>query len=156
MADDGTILADYPDSAAVFSLLHGFDMGNNTLRKKAEEPVPVEGRAIVQAEGKFREILRNFVFLLFSKFGWGHAIALFQQRIETAQAFEPASVSDGGDWHSGIGENLLCQKQALRLGKLNGRNAKFVLKDAAHLAIRDPEFFGEFGEGMFGQEILAN
>ena len=156
MARDIPVLTGHLHCPEIFSILDRFDMRNDAWRQEAKKPVPVEGRTIVKAEGKFRKVLRRFFFQLFAKLGWRQAIALFQQCIEAAQAFEAAGVGDGGDRHGGIGEKLLRQQQALGLRKFNRGNAKFIVKDATHLAIGDAELCGQFGQRMFGQEILAD
>src|SRR5579863_796908 len=60
MAGDISVLAGYLNGPKIFSVLDHLDMGNNAPGKKAQEPVPIERRAIVQMEREFRERLRGF------------------------------------------------------------------------------------------------
>ena len=66
-----------------------------------------------------------------------------KERIESADALEPARERDLDDRQIRLGEQLFGQEQALGLGQLDRRNAELLLDDAAQLPRADAQFVGQ-------------
>ena len=150
------ILAAYPDRSKVSAVLHGFDLRNRAAREKCEQSFPIKWRTIAESERKFGGIFRRLPAMRFAEFRRSHPVTFLERGVESPETVEAAGQGDRRDRQARVREQLLCEQQALRLPILDGRDAEFILKHPAHLAVRDPHLAGQFLEGMLGEKILAD
>src|SRR6266568_7417333 len=135
-----------PHRSRVPSVAHHFHTRQRLTREQGDQHVPRERWPV--RERQANRLVFASAYASRSQRAGAQSVALTEHRVEAPQAAEAAGESDPRHRQRGIGEQPLCEQQAMRLRQRERGDSDLALHGPPQVALAHPELPCQLGQGV--------